>query len=118
MNVRLHSMSELVALSLLGIGLVLSGCPTISSPNDFGSGWVGTPIERYLAAVDAGSARDPNNVPSREDVLKRGYVLKNGNIAYPFPVNFKRCNIHWEVNPAGIIVGYRYEEVVKDGCNW
>ncbi len=50
--------------------------------------------------------------------MKTRYVVSNGNAVYVRPANFKRCNLHWEVNPAGIIVGYRYEEVVKGGCNW
>lgn len=109
---------RLLALSLLGVGLTLSGCPTVSSPLDYASHGIGGSIEPLLKAVDRDHARDPKNGLSREDILKRRYVLANGNTVYPFPVNFKRCLLHWEVNPAGIIVGYRYEEVVKDGCNW
>ena len=97
---------------------MLGGCPTIRSPDDFGSGWVGVPVERMFLAVDRDYARDPKNEPSREELIKNRHVLKNGNVVYVIPINFKRCNVHWEVNPAGIIVGYRYEPLVKGGCEW
>jgi len=105
---------------LIAVGAsLLFGCRTsIRSPHDFASGWVGSPIERYLVAVDRTHTQNPKKEPSRDDLLKNRYTLANGNTVYPFPVNFKRCNLHWEVNPAGIIVGYRYEEVIKGGCDW
>lgn len=100
------------------VGL-LSGCPTsIRSPHDFASGYVGSPIAHIFEIVDRKYAQDPKNEPSREEFMKTRYVVSNGNTVYVRPANFKRCNIHWEVNPAGVIVGYRYEEVVKGGCSW
>lgn len=100
-------------------GSLLSGCTTsIRSPQDYASGWVGSPVERYLVVVDRNHRRDPKNEPSREDLMRMRYTAANGNLVYVSPEHFKRCNLHWEVNPAGIIVGYRYEEVVKGGCNW
>lgn len=50
--------------------------------------------------------------------MKTRYSLANDNTVYPIPIVFGRCKVHWEVNSAGIIVGYRYEEVIKNGCNW
>jgi hypothetical protein len=75
-------------------------------------------MERYLVVVDRNHATDPRNEPSRQYLLMTRYAKMNGNTVYVSPENFKRCNIHWEVNPAGIIVGYRFEEVAKGGCNW
>lgn len=99
------------------VGL-LSGCPTsIRSPHDFGSSAVGHSIERTLEGLERNHAIYPKD-PSRDEVMKARYMLENGNIVYPIPIVFRRCKVHWEVNPAGIIVGYRYEEVVKGGCNW
>lgn len=118
MKMRLSLERGFFVLSLLSIGLTLSGCPTINSPNSYASGWVGSPIERYLVVVDRDQARDPKNEPSRESLINTRYATSNGNTVYVAPENFKRCNIHWEVTPAGIIVDYRFEEVVKGGCNW
>jgi hypothetical protein len=118
MTMRLNLGRGLFVLSLLGAGLMLSGCPTVSSPHDFASNGIGAQMEPLLKTVDRLHAQNPKNEPSRDDILKRRYVLPNGNAVYPFATNLKRCNLHWEVNPAGIIVGYRYEEVVKGGCNW
>lgn len=118
MTMRLNLGRGLFTLSLLGIGLMLSGCPTIRSPSDYASGWIGSPMERYLVVVDRDHARDPKKEPSREDLMRTRYTTANGNTIYVSPEHFKRCNIHWEVNPAGIIVGYRFEEVTKGGCKW
>jgi len=98
--------------------VLLSGCSAISSPHGFASGWVGEHFERMLEAVDRSYHRDPIKEPSREDVMKAGYALANANTVYPIPIVFGRCKVHWEVNSAGIIVGYRYEDVIKNGCNW
>ena len=117
-TMRLSLGRVLFVSSLLGVGLILPGCPTIKAPKDFGSGWVGAPIERMLLAVDRDHNRDPKNEPSREDLIKTRYKMSNGNDVYVIPIVFNRCKVHWEVNPAGIIVDYRYEEVVKGGCNW
>ena len=100
-------------------GLLVSGCRTsIRSPNEYAADYVGSPMERLLTVVDRNHARDPKKVPSRDDLLKTRYLASNGNTIYIDPANFKRCNIHWEVNHTGIIVGYRFEEVLKSGCNW
>lgn len=117
MTVRLNLGRGLFALSLLGAGLTLSGCPTVGSPLDYASHGIGGQIEPLLKALDRNHAIYPKD-PSRDEVIKARYMLENGNVVYPIPIVFRRCKVHWEVNPAGIIVGYRYEEVVKGGCNW
>ena len=71
-----------------------------------------------LEAVDRSHDRDPKNKPSREDVMKTRYSLANDNTVYPILIVFGRCKVHWEVNSVGIIVGYHYEDVIKNGCNW
>lgn len=103
---------------LLGPVLLLSGCPTVSSPKDWASHGIGGSIEGLLKAVDRDYVRNPKKEPSRDDVMKARYKLANGNTVYPIPIVFGRCKVHWEVNPEGIVVGYRYEDVIKDGCNW
>lgn len=116
MNVRPWHVSVLF-LIVLGVGLMLSGCPTVRSPYDFGSSALGHPIERTLAGLERNHALYPND-PSRDEVIRGRYTLANGNTVYPIPIRLRRCKVHWEVNPSGIIVGYRYEDVVKDGCRW
>ena len=98
--------------------MMLTGCPTVSSPENWARNAIGSPIEPILRAADRTHARDPENKPSREELIRNRRVLENGNLVYTIPINFKRCNVHWEVNPAGIIVGYRYEPLVKGGCEW
>jgi hypothetical protein len=98
--------------------VLLAGCQTVSSPHEFASGWVGSHFERMLEAVDRSHDRDLKNKPSREDVMKTRYSLANDNTVYPIPIVFGRCKVHWEVNSVGIIVGYHYEDVIKNGCNW
>ena len=109
-------MAGLRVVLLIGIGLI-SGCPTVRSPSEFGSDALGHPIERTLESLDRNHARFPGD-PSRDEVLKARYTLANGNTVYPIPIGFRRCKVHWEVNPAGIIVGYRYEEITKNGCRF
>ena len=58
------------------------------------------------------------NKQSPEELLRTHYQMKNGNVAYIDRILPGRCNVHWEVNPAGIIVSYRYEPLVKGGCEW
>lgn len=36
------------------------------------------------------------------------YKLENGNWVY-VELDSKECFIHWEVNPAGIIIGYKLD---------
>lgn len=98
--------------------ILLFGCPTVSPPEDWARKAIGMPMEKLFLAVDRDHARDPKNEPSREDILKTRYKTSGGNDVYVIPIVFKRCNVHWEVNTAAIIVGYRYEEVTKGGCNW
>jgi hypothetical protein len=105
-------------LLVLGIELMLSGCPTVSSPLAYASNGIGGEIEPLLKAVDREHSLYPETKLSRQDILAQRYILPNGNTVYPLPENFQRCNLHWEVNPAGKIVGYRYEEVIEKGCNW
>lgn len=120
MTMRIFMPAWLPALIIvIAGGVLLASCRTsISLPNDYASRAIGSPIENLLVAIDRDHARDPKKEPSREDLMKMRYVTSNGNVIYVDPANFRRCNIHWEVNPAGIIVGYRFEEVVKGGCDW
>ena len=115
---RIIPFAFLWPLAVLSCLVVLEGCPTISSPENWASRAIGKPIEPLLKAVDRDHVRDPKDEPSREELMKNRRVLENGNVVYVIPVNFKRCNVHWEVNPAGIIVGYRYEPLIKGGCDW
>jgi len=45
---------------------------------------------------------------SRIGWKEKTYQLNNGNWVYVEP-DSKNCFIHWEVNPQGIIVGYKLE---------
>lgn len=110
---------KVLAALVIGMGVMLSGCSTVRSPTRFASDWLGEPIERYMLVIDRNHLRDPKNEQSRENVMRTKYMTSNGNTVYVVrPVYFKGCNLHWEVDPSGIIVNYRYEEIVKGECDW
>ena len=72
--------------------------------NDYARTWIGASIDQLQAL---GSRRDGNYV----DKIKwqeKTYALPNGNTAYIVPERAD-CSIHWEVNKARTIVGYKTE---------
>ena len=54
----------------------------------------------------------PTSHASKIEWKETTYQLNNGNWVYVTP-DVKDCFIHWEINPDGIIVGYRLED---EGC--
>lgn len=80
------------------------GC--LSQIASFEEGVKGT-IGRPLSELKATLAR-PESYPSRIGWQEKTYKLDNGNLVYVEPVR-PDCFIHWEVNPEGIIIGYKTE---------
>lgn len=103
---------------LIWLGVGLCGCSSIRDSNSYAAGWLNSPIEKYLLVVDREHIRTPQYVPSRQELESTRYINENGNTVYVAPENFNRCKIHWEVNQAGIIAGYTFENVTKNGCRW
>lgn len=84
--------------------LCLGGCVSqIVSLKAYTEGWLGRPIEEKRQVI----LRHGSHA-SRIGWKETTYKLDNGNWVYVEP-DRKDCFIHWEVNPQGIIVGYRTE---------
>lgn len=65
--------------------------------------WVGRPIKELKEIL---SRR--GSYASRIGWKEKNYPLANGNWVYVEP-DSNNCFVHWEVNPNGIIVGYKLE---------
>lgn len=65
--------------------------------------WIGRPIEETRRLI-----LRPESYASRIGWKEQTYKLDNGNWVYVEP-DSPGCFIHWEVNPQGIIVGYKLE---------
>ncbi len=83
--------------------LTVSCLSQIVSIEDYTKNWIGRPVEenRRLGAR-------PESYASRIGWKEKTYNLENGNWVYVEP-DSPGCFIHWEVNPQGIIVGYKLE---------
>jgi hypothetical protein len=69
---------------------------------------VGQPFAQYKAELGK-----PTSYANRSGSKERRYVLPNGNWVHEAPMNLF-CTIHWEMDKAGTIVGYRLE---GEGCD-
>jgi hypothetical protein len=91
-------------LLILFAVLFVVGCLTpIVSIEDYTKNWIGRPIEETKKLI-----LRPESYASRIGWKEKTYQLNNGNWVYVEP-DSKNCFIHWEVNPQGIIVGYKLE---------
>ncbi len=80
------------------------GCLSQIVPlEEFIEAWKNQPLSELKEVL----AR-PESYPSRIGWKEKTYKLDNGNLAYIEPVR-PDCFIHWEVDPAGIIIGYKTE---------
>jgi len=92
-----------VAFILFGTLLIIGCLSQIVSIEDYTKSGIGRPIEETKELM----AR-PESYASRIGWIEKTYPLPNGNRIYVEP-DSKNCFIHWEVNPQGIIVGYKLE---------
>lgn len=101
----MHRGVNMKAIALIFISLIfLNGClSNIASIEDYTKSWIGQPIERKKKPT-----LSPESYASRIGWKEKTYQLDNGNWVYVEP-DSKNCFIHWEVNPQGIIVGYKLE---------
>lgn len=91
-------------LLILFAVLFVVGCLTpIVSIEDYTKNWIGRPIEETKKLI-----LRLESYASRIGWKEKTYQLNNGNWVYVEP-DSKNCFIHWEVNPQGIIVGYKLE---------
>ena len=94
--------ANLVAVGLSILPYACGGHGQIQPVPDFARGFVGQPLERYKAI----ERRDRSYVGTGWE--EKTDELPNGNWVYVAPVA-RDCIIHWEVNRAGTIVGYKLE---------
>jgi len=92
-----------VLIVLLSIPLLIGCFHNIGTIEEFTQYWIGRPIEETRKQV-----RDSHSYASRIGWQEKTYKLDNGNWVYVEP-DSPGCFIHWEVNPQGIIVGYKLE---------
>jgi hypothetical protein len=85
------------------VSAIIAGCPSVPSVKDWADKAIGSPINNLFEA-----ARRPGSYIFRNDKQIQKYQLENKNFIYIEPVG-DNCNVHWEVNSSGIIVGYRLE---------
>lgn len=84
--------------------ILLYGCLSQIDPlEEFVKAWVGRPLSELKEVISR-----PESYPSRIGWKETTYKFDNGNLVYIEPVR-PNCFIHWEVNPEGIIVGYKTE---------
>jgi hypothetical protein len=70
--------------------------------------WVGRPFIEYQATM-----KKPSSYANTSGWKETESALPNGNRDYVAPIN-GFCVVHWEINQAGTIVGYKLE---GEGCN-
>lgn len=90
----------LIIFMIVSINGCLRQIPNIKEYTDH---WMGRPIEEKKKPT-----LRKESYASRIGWKEKTYKLENGNWVYVEP-DSKNCVIHWEVDPKGIIVGYKFE---------
>lgn len=99
--------SKMLSILMITVAVIIgllfySGC-SIPSIGKYVQSWIGHPIEEKKKGVTG-----TGSYASRIGWKEKTYRLDNGNWVY-VEADSKNCFIHWEVNPQGIIVGYKFE---------
>lgn len=91
------------AILILSFLLALNGCISQIAPlNESAQKWIGHHVKELEKASELPSHQPRDRWPWTT------YQLDNGNLAYVDSIR-ANCYIHWEINPQGIIVGYKTE---------
>jgi hypothetical protein len=97
-------MKKAIFFVVIFVFIFSSGCNSqIASIKKSAKSWIGDSIE-----VRKKLTFDPGSYASRIGWKEKTYQLDNENWVYVEPAG-PDCFIHWEVNPPGIIVGYKLE---------
>lgn len=89
---------------------LLTGCMSqIPSLRDWADETIGLPVT-VLQEIEA----RPESQASREGWKSKRYDLPNGNWVYVTP-DRNDCEVHFEVDKAGIMIGY---QLVGEGCRY
>jgi hypothetical protein len=96
------------AFLLLGL-TALAACATPAQEiSTDAKSWVGRPFVDYQAQM-----KKTSSYANRTGWKEQSSTLPNGNLDYVAPIN-GYCVVHWEIDKAGTIVGYKLE---GEGCN-
>lgn len=85
---------EITSILLCHTIVIASACPSIPRVNNWAREAVGSPISLAI------------HLDEESGDVGYWYDLPNGNRTYVTKA-WKSCEVHFEVNPSGIIVGYR-----------
>lgn len=97
-------------LSFSALLLTSFGCMSQIQPfKEYANSAIGRPVGILIA-----TKQRPGSYASRAGWKDKQYQLESGNWVYVSPER-EGCIVHWEVNPQGIIVGYRTE---GGRCDW
>lgn len=100
----LKSRSALIVALGLGALTLLDACASQIVPvTEHANSWVGRSIDEYKS-MRTRSKTYADQIGWQE----KEYKLPNGNVVYVVPMR-PDCFIHWEVNAARTIVGYKTE---------
>lgn len=88
---------------------VVYGCASQVKISALVHEWVARPLSELKQSM-----KEPDSYASKIKWKEATYPLANGNYVFVEPVG-KDCNVHWEVHPNGMIVGYR---AVGSGCEF
>ena len=95
-----HLRNFLITLSIV---ITLPACNRIPTFEHWSKGLIGTRIEVLKEAINK-----KGSYASRAGWKEQAYPLENGNWVYVFP-DSEDCIVHAEVNPEGIIIGFKTE---------
>jgi hypothetical protein len=95
---------RLIIWSFIILVFLLQGCLSQIVPlEEYIDAWKGRPLSEHKDVM-----LRQGSYPSRIGWQEKTYKLDNGNLVYVEPIR-PDCFIHWEVNPEGIIIGYKTE---------
>ncbi len=87
--------------------IFLNGCATEVVVDEHGSEWLARPLSELKQEMNR-----PDSYASKIGWKENTYSLANGNYVYVEPIE-DNCAVHWEINSAGIIIGYQAK---GNGC--
>jgi hypothetical protein len=93
---------------LLFFMILLNGCASQIAVDEHSREWIARPLSELKQEM-----AKPDSYASKKGWKETTYSLANGNSVYVEPIG-DDCFIHWEINSAGLIIGYQAKGV---GCN-
>ncbi len=89
------------ALFVFACIILVYACASQKRVEDLGSYWIARPLSELKQEM-----KSPDSYASRTGWKETTYALGNGDSVYVQPVA-SDCEVHWEVNRNGIIIGYQ-----------